>query len=377
MKKILLTLLCVSLICASVFAFLPFGNKTATSTINEAELRAVLESLAPTEAEAKAIAELRKNSLSPSSVPVEVETVDDDSVWFTIAFQFLSGKEADIRQITAHPAMSWSSLPVAKQQLPIAESSPGMFSSSVSTQMPMQVRFLEQTTTEKLLSTLSQTYKMLSVSAAPSMSVANGNEEMMNDTTKIPFVTSVLPVVADYATSYQPVIQFFDKGHRITAKATLLQDGSYRLKSQVEVTALEKVDTYKLLYDGTPDVVVSRNSRTVVTTSYGVTIQNPSFRSFHANIPDIVIPEGMSLLVAFPGAIFPGKEDHGAFLLITPRKLSLKDTSEMSDEMRTRYTSSDVQEREECVRYQSENTKTIADEWERFWMLDEPPHAPH
>ena len=59
MRKILLTLLIVSVVGASAFAVWNPFSRTTTPTFNEAELRAALASLTPTEAEAKAIATLR------------------------------------------------------------------------------------------------------------------------------------------------------------------------------------------------------------------------------------------------------------------------------------------------------------------------------
>jgi hypothetical protein len=50
-------------------------------------------------------------------------------------------------------------------------------------------------------------------------------------------------------------------------------------------------------------------------------LQFPVFRTFRAEIPDIVIPEEMSLLVMFPGAFLPGEE--GMFMLLTPQTATL------------------------------------------------------
>jgi hypothetical protein len=354
MRKILLTLLFVSVVGACVVAIWNPVHCCAAMP----ELRAALASLAPTEAETKAISELRKNALTPTSVPDAAEPVDDDSVAFAIEHRFLIGKEAHVRQITANPAMSWSGLPVATQ-FPSVDSSPGMFSNSVSTQVPIQVRYLEQKNTEKFLLDMCQTYRMLSVFADPRFTVANGKEGTISDTTHLPFVTSVKPFVADGVMGYQPVIQFFDQGQRITTTASLLQDGSCRLKSRFELSELAKVDTYMLLDDGGPDGAPIRSGRTrIITTKSGVTVQIPTLRSFRAEIPDIVIPEGMSLLVAFPGAVLPGKGDQGVFLLITARNLS--DESHVP-----------IGAYDDTPTF-SVGLKEIEDEWERFWMLDTP-----
>jgi len=180
----------VSLVCASAFAFWNTFSRTATPTINEAELHAALESLAPTEAEAKAIAVLReKTSIQlarlqwkyaqqhaqlqsqrlqmltdrqndPSALslamttgsdlelPVEAEPVNDGSIQIAIEYRFFSDTESLSRTITGHPAMEWTVLPVATPFLSTG-TPPGTFSRSVSTQMPMHVRYLENDRIEK------------------------------------------------------------------------------------------------------------------------------------------------------------------------------------------------------------------------------------
>jgi len=100
-------------------------------------------------------------------------------------------------------------------------------------------------------------------------------------------------------------------------ETTLQEDGSIRLdKCRLDITELAKIDTFKLV-DSEPDnKVYKTNERS------GLTIQVPTVRSFRANIPEIVIPQGMALLVAFPGAEYLYRENgesYGAFLLITPQ----------------------------------------------------------
>jgi len=341
MRKVLLTLLVVSLICPSVFAFWFFSSKQATPTFNEAELRAMLAHLTPTEAEAKAIAALREKSsviqramqpkefalILPSGndlkPQVEAEPVDDDSVQFAIEYRFLSGPESLIKTITGHPAMEWSALPAAT---PSANTTPpGTFSRSVSVQMPIHVRYLENDKLERIIKPF-MSHRTTSIMECPRYMLANGQEGTVSDVTQIPFVTSVCPVEADGAIGYQPIIQTLDTGITTTTKVTLLQDGSCRLASRAEFVSVGEVSTYRLIDGGDEVVNESRLGfvRTTKTVKNGVTIQVPSFHTFRADIPDIVIPEGMSLLVAFPGDVAPpgnnSNEPGGVFMLITPTK---------------------------------------------------------
>ena len=346
MRKVLLTLLCVSLVCTSVFAFWAF-NRPITPTFNEAELRAALAELAPTEAEAKAIAALRKSFQEP---PVEVEPVDDENVQIHIYCQFISGTAELIRKATGHPAMEWSPLPVAApfaNQLAKAAAPANMAVSAVNTQIPIQIRYLEPENAQKF-SGFFQSQRAASVMEAPSLVLNNGQVGSIQDTTTIPFVTNVVPIVADNAVGYQPIITKIDQGMTTQIQATLLQDGSYRLTSQWTISYLVKVEQFRFIdEEPTPQQLADSPSA-----KGGITIQQPIVRTLSVTMPDVVIPEGMSLLVAFPGVEVPhwhnNRNDnvtYGAFMLITPTKV-------------------------DC----NPELKQDHDEWERFWMLDTPPN---
>ena len=342
MRKILLTLLCVSLVCASAFAFWNPFNRSTKPTFNEAEPRATLAELAPTEAEAEAIAALRKKSsviqramqpkeyalVLPSDwkLPVEAEPVDDENVQIRIHYQFISGRAELTRKVIGHPAMEWSPLPVA-DQFTNADAPANGAVNAVNTQIPIQIRYLEQDNVQKFFQFF-HSQRAACVLETPSLILENGQAGTIQDTTTIPFVTNVMPVVADNMVVYQPIITKIHQGMTTQIQATLLQDGSCRLTSQLSINNVTRVDTYKLIDDGTTDVV-SQNGRNITKTTRSINIQVPSFHTFRANIPDIVIPEGMSLLVAFPGAEMPywfnNRNDNAtyeAFMLITPTKVT-------------------------------------------------------
>ncbi|MCL2709298.1 MAG: hypothetical protein FWE95_00320 [Planctomycetaceae bacterium] len=368
MRRILLTLLIVSVVGASAFAVWNPFSRTTTPTFNEAELRAALASLTPTEAEAKAIAALRKKTSiqlarqqqqinAPPQImttggnlelPVEANPVGDSRVQIAIEYRFFSGPTPLIETITGHPAMSWSTLPVATP-LVSPSTPPGTFSRSESLQMPMHVRYLENNKIEKFF-ILFQSLSTSSVMEAPRFILRNGEEGTVNDITTVPFVTSVLPIEADGAVGYQPIIQLLDTGQTYTTKVTLLQDGSYRLASQMEFTSLSKVDQPKLINEeSVPEPRSLFGNRNRTETKRGVTVQAPSFNTFRVNIPDIVIPDGMSLLIAFPGYT-NNNPSGGMFMLITLRKV-------------------------EAIEFASDDVRQIQGEWERFWKLDEPHDA--
>jgi hypothetical protein len=357
MRKVFLPLVSAFIVCASVFATWNV-SRAATLSLHNAELHAALASFAPTEAETKAITALREKAFKELSS--EAEPVDDDSVSISIEYRFLSAKGTHFRQVLTHPAMSWSPLPVA-ERIPVADTPPGTFTESMRTQMPILVRYLEKAHANELI-------KLFRVArlGAPRHMLRNGEEGGINDTTTRPFVTGVIPVVADDAVAYQPVIQKFDQGLALTTTVTLLQDGSYRLKNKLAISSLVEVDHYKLIDFGTE--ISHHAGRSTVATTSGVTIQTPVVQTFVVNIPEIVIPEGMSLLIAFPGRGLPGnnnEEPDETFLLITLTKgccagaqTQMSDTSVPSVELENFITPAE-----------SEN---IQAEWERYWMLDAP-----
>ena len=89
----------------------------------------------------------------------------------------------------------------------------------------------------------------------------------------------------------------------------------------MDLTDVLKIDTYRLV-DGDPDNPQPVKTKKDAKTTSGVTIQVPTVASFRASIPEVVIPDGMSLLVAFPGVTYEQNigDKREMFLLITPKK---------------------------------------------------------
>jgi len=343
LRNVLLTILLVITVCASAFAFDWFRKKTPSDAADLKGIQAALANFAPTEAEAKAIADLRKKTLaqtggltpprsgaSDGELPAEAAPADVDNFDVQIAVECrpLVGKESVIRQITAIPALTWTGVSGNSKRLSSTGLMPGTVSSSVGTQMPIFVRFLEQTNAQKLFEQMTL-YRAMTCCEAPKVMLPSGHSASINnDTTEIPFVTSVQAVEHEDGTCYQPVVQIVELGQKLLIQTTLLQDDSIRLdKCRLDVTSLAKVDTFKLV-DDSGNVQFAKTKE-----NSGLTIQVPTLRSFRAEIPEIIIPQGMSLLVAFPGAEFPyegSDESYGAFLLITPRVIHDEPMSDAS-----------------------------------------------
>jgi hypothetical protein len=341
-RKILLALVIVSIVCVSAFAA---WHMSQTPAFDEAGLCAALSNLTPTEAEAKAISALREKSLAQwamsvdkadaagivftvpdvaviaekanvakavSKLPVEAEPVDDENVMMMLQYHYFSAQESFIKKVVGHHAMSWSGFPLEPQ---------GSYGN-----VPVHVRYLEQDNAQKFndILLLDKTNQM---EGSPTIMLLNGQDSEVHAMTSIPFVTTALPIETESGMGCVPIIQNFDTGWNAKSKVTLLQDGSCRLNCQFEFARVEKSEYCELL---TPrdERWEDKDGTAYRRTSGGITVQFPTFRTFRAEIPDIVIPEGMSLLVAFPGAFLPGERgEEGMFLLLTPRKAECQDAN--------------------------------------------------
>lgn len=366
MRRLLMISVLLTVFCPVAEAAWPMGRKKAAQA--EAQTRAAIQALAPTEAESVAIKRLREKSLIQSRndgiirqdpvifqrnpndsqlqpLPAEAAPIPpggDEQIGVEI--RFIAMKEPFAQSLIAEKSLTWTGLPILdfetqpiSVQVPIAQQDgsvqyatqmvrkpvaksqpvrPGFHATVSETAMPLQVRYMEQTTARKLLD-LVQGTPNANVLQSPKVTIFSGQMATVADSSQHPYVSSVIPVEQDGETAYQPVIYILDEGLNMTVQGTLLQDRSCRLDGlNVTQTKVTKVDTYRLV-DGDPDQfekVTAKDKQ-----KSGVTIQCPMTARFEANLPSIVIPEGMSLLVAMPGGgYFNGDQ---VLLLVTPQRI--------------------------------------------------------
>ena len=320
MRKIILATLILGIFCSSVYAvniLNLFRRNEAQAIRNAAEVRAILQSLAPTEAEAKAHFDFIVNQWTPGHTPSDIPVTQDPDAQVAIEVRYLSFESPLAEMVLTKPAMNWSMIITAEPKMlpehsrehtswcaPFATMTPGTAWSGTYTYQPIYVRFLDDSNAEKLIRmTLSQ--RTASVMEAPKIVLKSGQPGMINDTTKIPFVEGVVPFNefsgGKHELQYAPAIRHIPVGQTLAIQGTILQDDSVRLdRLYANFTTVKEVRKVKLLDD--------QNGNTV-------TVQVPSIASFRISIPEIVIPKGMSLLVAMPGMNEKGE----VFLLITPK----------------------------------------------------------
>ena len=368
MRKVLLAVLFTVAVCPNLFAIWPFSRKAAPAVDDPNGVRAVLASLAPTETEAKAIARLREKSSAQQQhaidfvvaetpgqanvdvpalkLPVEAAPIPTpNDVYVSVECSYITVKQPLAQMITGDPAMSWTGLPVVTKirdlqtevnagQAVLDGITPGTASSRIGTETPIHVRFLENDNAAKFCHMI-QSQSTAGQLQAPRVLIASGQMGSVSNTNQTPFVTSVITVQGDLATAIQPVIQILSEGIAFTVMGTLLQDDSYRLeKFRFENQKIKEVRNYKLV-DGDPDNFklvetkkgpYSSKADTKPTTKSGVTIQAPVTSISRISLPEVVIPEGMSLLVAFPGCeVYEPDGNREQFLLITPKRVELEE----------------------------------------------------
>ena len=154
--------------------------------------------------------------------------------------------------------------------------------------------------------------KRSSVMEAPKVMLQNGQQGYLEDTTQIPFVTNVVPVVADFAVGYQPIITTLNQGQVLRVQATASNDRQHvRLTLNPTFTTLVKVQTFRYMGDeeqseqtqatrgdDTAPLSVDPRStaRTVTRSQSGITIQQPITANFSVGTT-VTCPDGGTVLL--------------------------------------------------------------------------------
>ena len=300
-------------ICSGLFAANWFWAKTATDIAGVEEIRATLKSFAPTEEEAKAIAQLRQKIRTPQqeSPDTNIPVTEVPDAPMAVEVRYLMSPYAKL--IATHPAMNWSVLlppaplqvdaeEISPQQVILpTETMPGRVWSGEYTESPLYVRFLEKANVEKFVHLFFR--RQSNVMEAPQITLLSGQRGSIDDTILTPIVEGISPFEDNTDTAYEPIVRVVKQGQQHVVQGTVLQDGSCRLDMcQITFSTLFKVELAALIESG----------------DQTIQFQVPTLRTFYVNAPEIVVPKGMSLLVAFPG-VKGQHEDMGMFLLITPR----------------------------------------------------------
>jgi len=179
------------------------------------------------------------------------------------------------------------------------------------------------------------------VMQAPKVTLFNGQNAFVSDTTQRPFVTSVIPVVGDFAAAQQPVITVLSEGTAVNVQAVVSSDRRFvRLTLVPFFSQIGKVEQFqfegsrstktkssdeKSGVDGKADVAGGPGVGAGLTTglkadreeevrSSGTTIQLPEF-IFTTVTTTVSVPDGGTVLLGGIKRLREGRNEFGVPIL--------------------------------------------------------------
>lgn len=159
---------------------------------------------------------------------------------------------------------------------------------------------------------------------APKVTLFNGQQAFVSDTSQRPFVISVIPVVGDFAAAQQPVIAVLNEGTSLSVQAVVSSDRRFvRLTMVPFFSTIGDVDTFTFTGSTTtntgtnvqdpsnPDDTVVDNEQT---TTEGTTVQLPTF-AFTTVTTTVSVPDGGTVLLGGIKRLREGRNERGVPLL--------------------------------------------------------------
>jgi general secretion pathway protein D len=158
---------------------------------------------------------------------------------------------------------------------------------------------------------------------APKVTLFNGQQAFVSDTSQTPFVISVIPVVGDFAAAQQPVIVVLSEGTFLTVQAVISNDRRFvRLTVVPFFSQIGDVETFRFTGSTTTTKSSSgskkgddtADSDATTTTSDGVTVQLPTF-SFVTVTTTVSVPDGGTVLLGGIKRLSEGRNEFGVPIL--------------------------------------------------------------
>lgn len=172
----------------------------------------------------------------------------------------------------------------------------------------------------------SQGDRRSNVLQAPKVTLFNGQQAFVSDTSQTPFVISVIPVVGDFAAAQQPVIVVLSEGTFLTIQAVVSNDRRYvRLTvvpffsqiGEVNEFTFEGSSTSTASSDesGLDDAGKPKDKKEEATrTRSGTTVQLPTF-SFVTVTTTVSVPDGGTVLLGGIKRLSESRNEFGVPLL--------------------------------------------------------------
>lgn len=161
---------------------------------------------------------------------------------------------------------------------------------------------------------------------APKVTLFNGQQAFVADTTQRPFVVGVIPVVGEFAAAQQPVIVVLNEGTMMTIQAVVSDDRRYvRMTIVPFFTQIGNVDTFTFegstsstssssATDNNNDGKNESKDTSDAKATSGVTVQLPSF-SFVSVVTTVSVPDGGTVLLGGIKRLSEGRNEFGVPLL--------------------------------------------------------------
>lgn len=159
---------------------------------------------------------------------------------------------------------------------------------------------------------------------APRVTMFDGSFASINDTISRPFVTSLIPVVGDFAVAQQPVIVVLNEGTILNVQATVSNDKRFvRLVLNPSFSQIDNVETFTFegsrttrsgtnVLDPAGDVTGENDDVEEIIT--GTTVQQPSFAQ--TSISTVVsVPDGGTILLGGIKRMREGRVERGVPIL--------------------------------------------------------------
>lgn len=159
---------------------------------------------------------------------------------------------------------------------------------------------------------------------APKVTLFNGQTGFVSDTSQRPFVTSVIPVVGDFAAAHQPVVVVLNEGTSLSVQAVVSPDRRFvRLTLIPFFSSIGDVSTFTFTGrtssdSGTNVADPSNQSSTVKNnqTRYteGTTVQLPTF-NYTTVSTTVSVPDGGTVLLGGIKRLSEGRNERGVPML--------------------------------------------------------------
>lgn len=160
---------------------------------------------------------------------------------------------------------------------------------------------------------------------APKVTLFNGQQAYVSDTAQVPFVTSVIPVVGDFAAAHQPVIVVLSEGTALTIQAVVSNDRRFvRLTVVPFFSKIGDVDTFTFngstttitgsssTVDADDDTTAESDNMTVI--REGTTVQLPTFE-FVTVSTTVSVPDGGTVLLGGVKRLTEERREEGVPML--------------------------------------------------------------